>query len=155
MATSGNTNLLTAAVVGLTVVVAMLLFTGGSNGNRSGLFGTVVEATPIPDAVANTDPIIQPVNAITDGSVWQGADPLNLAPGEEGRGDLIAPINFGNIPQQGAVWVGPDPLNLGGNSGGSSGDSSNSNSGGGGWVNSDSDGALWDGPDPLGLGGGS
>jgi len=84
----------------------------GSGGDINGFLAGVVQNTPLPDGVAETDLAVSPMNAVTDGSVWQGPDPLNLAPGEEGRGDLIGPINPGNIPQEGPVYVGPDPLNL-------------------------------------------
>jgi hypothetical protein len=75
----------------------------------------LIDSSPAPDATLEIDPVVQPVNAITEGSIYQGPDPLNLAPGEEGRGDAIAPINPGNIVTDGPIYVGPDPLNLGGN----------------------------------------
>jgi hypothetical protein len=87
---------------------------GSSSDSGSGsLLDTVATSTPLPDALATTDPVIQPANAITDGAIWQGGDPLDLAPGPDGRGDLIAPFNPGNIPQEGPVYTGPDPFNLG------------------------------------------
>jgi len=88
---------------------------GSSGGDSGGPVATVFQATPLPDGASQIDPLVNPVNIGTDGSVYQGPDPLNLAPDSEGRGDLIAPINPGNIVAGGPVYTGPDPLNLGGN----------------------------------------
>lgn len=95
--------------------------TGGNGGNDAsgvvgGVVSDVVNMTPVPDATTNADPVVNPVNTVTDGAVYQGPDPLDLAPGdEEGQGDLIAPFNPGNAVMGGPVYTGPDPFNLGGN----------------------------------------
>jgi hypothetical protein len=90
-------------------------FGSGSNGGEFATVATVFQGTPLPDAGVQMDPLVNPVNVATDGAVYQGPDPLDLAPGEEGRGDLIAPLNPGNVVAGGPVYTGPDPLNLGGN----------------------------------------
>ena len=92
-----------------------IIVPSGSQSNSNG--NTVldlVDQSPLPDAPADADPPVSPVNAVTEGAVWQGPDPANLAPGEEGRGDLIAPVNPGNAIMGGPLYTGPDPLNLGG-----------------------------------------
>jgi hypothetical protein len=96
-----------AVIAGIAAVLGLVLFSG--SGSR------VVDASPAPDAVTGVDPVVNPVNAVTEGSVWQGPDPLNLKPNEQGRGDLIAPVNPSNLLMSGPVWTGPDPLGLGGN----------------------------------------
>ena len=88
---------------------------GGDQPNSDGnIVLDLVDQSPLPDAPVDANPPVSPVNAGTEGSVWQGPDPANLAPGKEGRGDLIAPVNPGNVVMGGPVWTGPDPLNLGG-----------------------------------------
>jgi len=90
----------------------------GSSGSAMGLreiASNVVDTSPLSDVPTGADVPVAPGNTVTGGPVYQGPDPLDLAPGEEGRGDLIAPINPGNIVMGGPVWTGPDPLNLGGN----------------------------------------
>lgn len=89
--------------------------TGSSTGGSGGMLASIVKSTPAPDGLVKADPIVNPVNTVTDGAVYQGPDPLDLAPGEEGRGDLIGPVNPGNVVAGGPVYTGPDPLNLGGN----------------------------------------
>ena len=98
--------LLAAVAVGL---VGLQLIGG------RGIFARLVDSSPAPDAATGVDPVVNPANAVTEGSVYQGPDPLNLAPDEEGRGDLIAPFNPGNVVMEGPVYTGPDPLGLGGN----------------------------------------
>jgi len=133
-----------AAVVGFLFLSGNENSGNDRNGGNGGAGGIVPDiSVPLPEpASPDIDPVVDPTRAVTEGPMYDGSDPLDLAPGE-GRGDLIAPVNPGNAIAGGPLYTGPDPLGLGGEG------STNNN----GWVNSDDDNALWDGPDPLGLGG--
>lgn len=126
-----------AAIVG---VGALLLFRGGGGSSGDG-GSSVVPDIPVP--TPGDFAMVNPINPVTGdgGAVWQGPDPLGLAPDGENNNDLIGVVNPGNLVAGGPVYTGPDPANLGGEA--DEGD----------WLDVQEEGAWYQGPDPLGLGG--
>lgn len=127
-------------IAGAAVVLGLIVFTGrGSAGGGSDSGGS--PAVPVPG------PIQIPLGG--NGAVYDGGDPLDLAPDGESNNDLIGVVNPGNIPQSGPIYTGPDPVNLAPDEDGRGDLIAPVNPG-----NIIAGGPVYTGPNPLGLGGG-
>lgn len=130
-------------IAGVAVVLGLIVFTGPSSGRSdgSGSDSGGSRAVPVPG------PIQIPLGS---GAVYDGDDPLDLAPDGESNNDLIGVVNPGNVPQSGPIYTGPDPLDLAPGEEGRGDLIGPVNPG-----NLIAGGPVYTGPDPLGLGGGN
>jgi hypothetical protein len=111
----------TLVLVGVGVLAFLFLGRSGGSGGDDGMGSDTSPLNPTTFDLNLADPSIDPpatdyadpTNTVQEGAVYQGPDPLNLAPGEGGN-DLVAPVNPGNLVAGGPLYTGPDPLGLGG-----------------------------------------